>query len=83
HLLLAEALRRRNRIDEAIAEYQKALGVDNQLSLGYVCDNCGTTSPEWMSRCDDCGTWGSYSIAFRTMIEDREVISPIIPQAGA
>ncbi|MBW2186263.1 MAG: tetratricopeptide repeat protein, partial [Deltaproteobacteria bacterium] len=38
HLLLAEALRRRNRIDEAIAEYQKALGVDNQLSLGYVCD---------------------------------------------
>ncbi|OQY25688.1 MAG: hypothetical protein B6I37_00510 [Desulfobacteraceae bacterium 4572_35.2] len=82
HLLLAEAHRRRNRIDEAIAEYQKALGVDNQLSLGYVCDNCGTTSPEWMSRCDACGTWGSYSITFRTTIEDREVISPIIPQAG-
>ena len=83
HLLLAEAHRRRNRTEEAIEEYQKALGVNNQLSLGYVCDNCGTRSPEWMSRCESCGTWGSYSIAFRKLIEDREVISPVVPQAGA
>lgn len=83
HLLLAEAHRRRNRIDEAIGEYQKALGVDNQLSLGYVCDCCGTTSLEWMSRCEQCGTWGSYSIAFRKLIEDRKVVEPVIPQPGA
>lgn len=81
HLLLAEAHRRRNRIDEAIGEYQKALGVDNQLSLGYVCDCCGTTSLDWMSRCNDCGTWGSYSIAFRELIEDRKVVETIAPQA--
>lgn len=83
HLLLAEAHRRRNRIDEAIEEYQKALGVDNQLSLGYVCDHCGATSREWMSRCENCGTWGSFSIAFRKLIEDRDVVATIAPQAGA
>ncbi len=83
HLLLAEAHRRRNRIDEAIEEYQKALGVDNQLSLGYVCDKCGKRNIEWQSRCDACGTWGSYSIAFRKLVENREVVSPTAPQAGA
>ena len=83
HLLLAEAHRRRNRIEEAIEEYQKALGVDNQLSLGYVCDKCGARSLEWQSRCDSCDTWGSYSIAFRKLIENRDVVAPIVPQAGA
>ncbi|OQY19697.1 MAG: hypothetical protein B6I36_03440 [Desulfobacteraceae bacterium 4572_35.1] len=83
HLLLAEAHRRRNRIDEAIEEYQKALGVDNQLSLGYVCDACGKHSAEWKSRCEKCGTWGSYSIAFREMVENSEVVAPVAPQAGA
>ncbi len=83
HLLLAEAHRRRNRIEEAIGEYQKALGVDNQLSLGYVCDNCGKRSLEWASRCAACGTWGSYSIAFRKLVENRDVIAPVAPHAGA
>ena len=83
HLLLAEAHRRRNRSEEAIGEYQKALGVDNQLSLGYVCDKCGTKSLEWESRCANCGTWGSYSIAFRKLVENRPVVAPVAPQAGA
>lgn len=83
HLLLAEAHRRRNRIEEAIEEYKKALGVDNQLNLGYVCDNCGTRSPEWKSRCETCGQWDSYSITFRKLFEDRDVITPVAPHAGA
>jgi lipopolysaccharide biosynthesis regulator YciM len=69
HLLLAEAHRRRDRIDESINEYKKALGVNTQLSLGYVCDTCGTFSPEWQSRCQKCGTWGSFSFAGRRSIQ--------------
>ncbi|SDD80282.1 tetratricopeptide repeat protein [Desulfuromonas thiophila] len=83
HILLAEAHRRRDRTDEAIEEYQKALGVDNQLNLGYVCDSCGRASREWMSRCPQCGTWGSYSIAFRKLIRDREVVPPAAAPHGA
>ncbi|MBN2645736.1 MAG: tetratricopeptide repeat protein [Desulfuromonadaceae bacterium] len=83
HILLAEAHRRRNRIDEAIDEYQKALGVDNQLNLGYVCDKCGRSSREWASRCVNCGTWGSYSIAFRKLVQDREVVTPAVAPHGA
>ena len=68
HLLLAEAHRRRNRFDEAIREYKHALGIDSRLSIGYVCDVCEATADQWQSRCPDCGTWGSFSIAGRQNI---------------
>ena len=68
HLLLAEAHRRRNRPDEAIKEYQKALGVTNRLSLTYECEACGESAPEWQSRCPACGTWGSFSLADRQQL---------------
>ena len=79
HLLLAEAHRRRNRIDESINEYKKALGVNARLRLPYVCDSCGEQAPTWLSRCPACGTWGSMSLTDRKeiraakLIETREI----------
>ena len=70
HLLLAEAHRRRNRIDEAVDQYKKALGVDGRLSLNYVCEDCGAPSSEWQSRCPHCGTWGSFVVAGRKQLMD-------------
>ncbi len=70
HFLLAEAHRRRNRLDESVKEYQKTLGENIRLRLGYVCDQCGKPAEEWESRCPDCGTWGSFSLADRGMIQD-------------
>ncbi|HEX9874154.1 MAG TPA: tetratricopeptide repeat protein [Deferrimonas sp.] len=70
HLLLAEAHRRRRRTEEAIKEYKKALGVNNRLPLGYVCESCGERLAEWQSRCQECGTWGSYSLADRHTIRN-------------
>jgi lipopolysaccharide biosynthesis regulator YciM len=70
HFLLAEAHRRRNRLDESIKEYQKALGENIRLRLGYVCDHCGEPTEEWESRCPECGTWGSFSLAGRGMIQN-------------
>ena len=68
HLLLAEAHRRRNRIDEAVDQYKKALGVDGRLNLNYVCEDCGAPSSDWQSRCPHCGTWGSFVVAGRQQL---------------
>ena len=45
HFLLAEAHRRRNRIDESVKEYKKTLGVNSRLRLGYICEQCGEPNP--------------------------------------
>ena len=63
HLLLAEAFRRRERIDESNKEFQKALGLNQDVGLGYHCEKCSALSSVWKSRCPECGSWGSYSLA--------------------
>lgn len=63
HLLLAEAYRRRDRIEESNKEFQQALGLNQDVGLGYLCDKCGALSSVWKSRCAECGSWGTYSLA--------------------
>lgn len=74
HLLLAEAHRRRERTEEAIAAYQKALGVEAQLSLAYTCEQCGDKAPSWQSRCRSCSSWGSYTLEGRRMLQEARPI---------
>jgi tetratricopeptide (TPR) repeat protein len=81
HLLLAETHRRRNRLSDAITEYQKALGIGQRLTLSYTCDACHNLVPEWDSRCPACGQWGTISLvdrkallAARPLDYDRMVI---------
>jgi len=72
--LLAEAYRRRERMDDAINEYQKALGVDKHLRLGYICDACSAQSEDWLSRCGRCGTWGSHSLLNRQAFHEARLV---------
>ncbi|MDA3901934.1 MAG: tetratricopeptide repeat protein [Desulfuromusa sp.] len=74
HLLLAEAQRRRNNVEEAIVEYQKALGIDGHLLLGFVCDACGARFTEWHSRCPECKTWDTLVLPERKQIQDAKLI---------
>lgn len=74
HVLLAEAHRRRNRFDESINEYKKALRINTRLPLDYVCDACGETVAEWQSRCPECGAWGSFSLADRKLIQSARAL---------
>lgn len=74
HLLLAEAQRRRNNVEQAIVEYQKALSIDGHLLLGFVCDVCGARSSEWHSRCPECKTWDSLVLPERKQIQDAKLI---------
>jgi len=69
HSLLAEAHRRRNRFDNAIKEYQKALGINAHLRLGYICEKCDEPAAQWQSRCPSCGSWGSFTLPNRNLIE--------------
>ncbi len=74
HLLLAEGQRRRNNIVEAVSEYQKALGIDNHLKLGFVCDSCGARCSEWSYRCPECQKWDTLVLPERKQIEDANVV---------
>jgi lipopolysaccharide biosynthesis regulator YciM len=74
HLLLAEAHRRRHRPEEAISEYQKALGVTNRLRLSYLCESCQTKVAEWNSRCPSCGAWGSIALVDRKAIAEAKPV---------
>ena len=74
HVLLAEAHRRRNRFEESINEYKKALRIHTRLPLEYVCDACGETIAEWQSRCPECGTWGSFSMVGRKLIQSARAV---------
>ena len=74
HLLLAEGQRRRNNIGEAVSEYQKALGINNHLKLGFVCDSCGARCAEWSYRCPECKKWDTLILPERKQIEDAKVV---------
>lgn len=81
HLLLAEAFGRRGRLDAAINQYKKALGVTTRLTVGYACDVCGEESEEWQSRCPSCSTWGSYSVVGRQSL--RRAMTAVTTQLRA
>lgn len=74
HLLLAEAHRRRNKIDQAVVEYQRALGIDSHLSLGFVCEKCNARFEEWQGRCAECKAWDSLVLPERKQIQDAKLI---------
>jgi len=74
HLLLAEAQRRRNHIEEAVSEYQKALGIDHHLRLGFICEACNAKFSEWHSRCPECKTWDSLVLPERKQIQDAKLL---------
>jgi lipopolysaccharide biosynthesis regulator YciM len=74
HYLLAEAHRRRNRLEEAMNEYRQALGNLNTLRLAYKCDACGGESAEWQSRCPECGTWGTFSLVGRQLLKNARLL---------
>jgi len=70
HLLLAETYRRCRQSEQAIDEYQKALGISKRLHLNFVCEKCNHISPEWNSRCPACGEWDTSSLIDRKLIQE-------------
>jgi lipopolysaccharide biosynthesis regulator YciM len=75
HLLLAETYRRCRQTEEAINEYQKALGITKRLHLNFVCEKCQHTSTDWNSRCPACGEWDTNSLVDRKVIQDARPLA--------
>ncbi len=62
HYLLGRIRHRRNDQKGAMARYLtclQRLGVSNSI---FICHNCDTRTPEWLDRCDVCGTWNSVDL---------------------
>jgi uncharacterized protein HemY len=70
HLLLAETYRRCKEPEQAIEEYQKALGITKRLHLNFSCEKCQHITPEWNSRCPSCGEWNTTSLVDRKIIQE-------------
>ncbi|MGK2905374.1 MAG: tetratricopeptide repeat protein [Desulfuromonadales bacterium] len=75
HLLLAETYRRSRELEQAINEYQKALGISKRLHLTFVCEQCQSISSEWNSRCPSCGEWNTISLIDRKVIQDARPLA--------
>lgn len=75
HLLLAETYRRCREPEQAINEYQKALGISKRLHLNFVCEKCQDVSTEWNSRCPSCGEWNTSSLVDRKLIQDARPLA--------
>jgi lipopolysaccharide biosynthesis regulator YciM len=66
HFLAAEVHRRRKRTDEALEEYRMAMGMGGRMEVSYECEACGETFGEWLSRCRECGAWGTLGLSGRS-----------------
>lgn len=75
HLLLAETYRRCREPEQAIDEYQKALGISKRLHLDFVCEKCQHITPEWNSRCPSCGEWNTTSLVDRKLIQEARPLA--------
>jgi len=75
HLLLAETYRRCREPEQAINEYQKALGISKRLHLNFSCEKCQHITPEWNSRCPSCGEWNTNSLVDRKLIQQASPLT--------
>lgn len=60
HILLAEAYRRKGRLNQSVDSYRKALGIGRTHRVPFVCKSCDHEQVEWASFCPSCKSWGSF-----------------------
>ncbi|HWP34798.1 MAG TPA: tetratricopeptide repeat protein [Thermodesulfobacteriota bacterium] len=66
-VLLAEAYRRRERFEDAVDQFQRALQLGGRIDIPLVCQRCLAVSPSWSARCPSCGSWDT--LRFRGLEE--------------
>lgn len=72
HFLLAEAFRRRERYEESVDEFQKALSYKRKMVIPFVCSNCGKEFTKWAGCCPSCGMCNTFALPFQHTIEEFE-----------
>jgi len=56
---------RRGRKDQALNEYRQLLRNLGVLKLRYECSVCGRRIPDYLDRCETCGSWNSLHFLFK------------------
>ena len=56
---------RRGRTEQALNEYRQLLRNLGVLKLRYECNVCGRRSPDFLDRCETCGSWNSVHFLFK------------------
>lgn len=56
---------RRGRSEQALNEYRQLLRNLGVLKLRYECQVCGRRTPDFLDRCDACGSWNSIHFLFK------------------
>ncbi len=79
HVLLAEAHRRRERFEESVVEFKRALDLGGRIEIPYVCDRCLAESAAWAARCPSCGAWDSLQIRGRAELEQARHSATSLP----
>ncbi len=69
YILMGKAFHRHGDSSRAIEAYENALEAKKFSSPPYKCSVCGNTRSEWSGFCDDCHTWGTYSIKLPDMAQ--------------
>lgn len=82
HFLLAEAYRRRERYEESVDEFQKALSYKRKMVIPFVCSNCGKEFTKWSGCCPSCGMCNTFALPFQHTIEEFEKGKDLIMGMG-
>lgn len=72
HLLLAEAYRRRERYEDSVQEFQKALSYKKKMVIPFVCSSCGKEYTKWSGCCPSCGLCNTFTLPFQQTIDELE-----------
>ena len=80
HALLGEANARRDRFQEAIAEFRKFMDISLGMKPHYQCGNCGHTTGQWSARCEACGKWNTSTLP--GLVEETPTPPAAAPRYG-
>ena len=65
YFFMAKIHSRRGRMEQALNEYRQLLRNIGILRQRFECSVCGQKTPDYMDRCDGCGSWNSSHFMFK------------------
>lgn len=61
HKIMANLYLRKQQMDMAVEELQKALALRKRVVIPYQCTACRYQAQDWAGRCRSCGQWNTYA----------------------
>jgi lipopolysaccharide biosynthesis regulator YciM len=65
YFFMAKIHARRGRLDQALTEYRQLLRNLGILRQRFECSSCGQKAPDYLDRCEGCGSWNTLHFLFK------------------